>query len=343
MFQSQTTRYWAKLGGCGLVFAAAGITRAQIVPSLPSTQRQALALMTDIVPPRPVTGTPIRVSYAADHAFWGTLFGDKQVAALVAVDSIQSKDHDPGGDANLCLLLWERGWKFHQRVGKVTATVDYEQHWGWAIKHREPLGAWYVVSRLDLYPSGEHLSWLCDAKTHTLVPTNWPRDAIPSISGDTITFTRQDKPGYSPTIHNIYRFTNQPVERIASCNDVAVTHQEGEVITLWEGRSHQACTWQVRELIPCKRYALCRTAGEQAAQPFREDAVAEFDWGDQGDTHNATAFLWRRLSGLSENALRGDWDQDGKSNPEPPRSVTITGLPEAIQRFSWPADGGSHH
>ncbi len=121
-----------------------------------------------------------------------------------------------------------------------------------------------------------------------------------------------------------------------------MTHREGEVLIFWEGRSHQARTWQARELILDKRYALCRTEGERAGEPFREDAVAEFEWGDQEVTHLARAFLWRRLTGLSENALRGYWDQDSQSNSERPRGVTITGLPEAIQRFSWPADEGSH-
>ncbi len=302
--------------------------------------------MVDIAPHEPVAGAPIKVSYAADHAFWGTIFGDNQIAALVAVDLGRGKEHEPGDNADLCVLLWEHGWKFRQWVGKVSATVDSAMQWNWAVKHRTPTGVWYVVSHLNFYPAGEHPSWLCDPKTHTLLSTGWPKDSIPSISGDTITFTHEDKPGYSSPIQDIYRFTDRPTDHVATRGDNnADSHGAGDVLTLWDRHPERICTWQVRETILknlSTRYLLCRSGGKQASQPFREDAVAEFDWGDQQDSHNPTLFLWQRLSGLSDNALRGEWDQDGKSDAKPPRRVTVAGLPEAVQRFSWPVDDEGH-
>ncbi len=307
--------------------------------NLPAIRRQALAFMADIAPHGPVAGPPNKVSYTNGHAFWGTFFGDSRIAALVAVDLIHAEDHPPGDNADLCLPWWENGWKFRQWVGKISATADDAQGWDWAVKHREPTGAWYVVSRLGFYPAGEHLSWLCDPKTHTLIPTGWPRDSIPSIAGDTITFTHQEKPGYSQPVWEIYRFTDHLAEHIATrADNQADNRGAGDVLTLWDEHPDKVRTWQVRQMIYSTQYALCRTEGKQAKQPFREDAIAKFDWSDLGGPIYPIQFLWRRVSGLSDNALRGEWDQDGRTDAKPPSRVTVTGLSEAVQQFSWPLE-----
>ena len=159
------------------------------------------------------------------------------------------------------------------------------------------------------------------------------------MAGDTVTFTHEDKPGYSSSIRDIYRFTDHPEEHLATrADDNSDSHGAGDVFTLWDENPDKVCTWQVRQINYSMQHALCRNEGKQAAQPFREDAVVNFEW-NQGDYPvYPVEFLWRRLSGLSDNALRGEWDQDGRPDAKPPRRVTVTGLPAAVQRFSWPVE-----
>ena len=294
---------------------------------------RALAVMSDIVPQEPVSDMPVEVTYQEVHADWGALFGDGRVAALVALKLAPDQAKEQPEEAELCLLRWEQGWKFQQWVGRISPDND------WALKRGAPRQAWYVVSRRSSYPAGEHLSWWCDAKTHTLLPTGWPKNAVPSISADTITFSRQDKPGYSPTIRDIYRFTDQIGARVATCTDEPELHRIGTQLTVWEVGSDKAVTWQARQLgyaFPA-RYALCRQDGALPAEPFREDAVATFDGGSDSIIRGPTQFLWWRLTGLGANALNGVWDQDGKEETALPRNVTVSGIPEAVRRFTWPA------
>ena len=194
---------------------------------------------------------------------------------------------------------------------------------------------------MSLYPGGEHLSWWCDAKTHTLLPTGWRKDAVPSIAADTITFAWQDKPGYSPMIRDIYRFTDQVGTRLATCVEEPELHRIGTQITIWEAESDKAVTWQTRPAKPemgsqLVRYVLCRSDGEQPPEFFREDAVATFSGGGDTIIRGPVQFLWWRLTGLSANAINGVWDQDETQETILPQSVTVSGLPEAMRRFTWP-------
>ncbi len=310
--------------------------------NLAALKSQALALLADVVPQPPVADTPATLSYRAAYACWGTFFGDEQVAALVALESGKGRDQNGENKADLCLLRWEpQGWTFAQWVGQITSGAGIRASLDWALKRRAPGQARYVLSRLSLYPAGEHLSWWCDAKTHTLLPTGWRKDAVPSIAADTITFTHEDRPGYTPRIRDIYRFADQVGTHLATCVDEPELHLIGTQLTIWEAGSGKAVTWQAQ---PAKsdgrgrvvRYALCRSDGEQPAKPFREDAVATFEGGGDTIIRGPVQFLWWRLTGLSANALNGAWDQDETQETILPQSVAVSGLPEAIRRFTWP-------
>ena len=310
--------------------------------NLATLKSRALALLADVVPQSPVADTPATLSYQEAYACWGTFFGDEQVAALVALESGKDRDHNRENKADLCLLRWEpQGWRFAQWVGQITSGAGMQANLDWALKRRAPGQAWYVLSRQSLYPAGEHLSWSCDAKTHTLLSTGWPKDALPSIAADTITFTHEDKPGYTPRIRDIYRFTDQVGAHLATCVDEPELHLIGTRLTIWEAGSDQAVAWQARPAQSGRRgriiqYALCRSDGQQSAKPFREDAVATFEGGSGTILRGPVQFLWWRLTGLSANAINGAWDQDETQETILPQSVAVSGLPEAIRRFTWP-------
>jgi hypothetical protein len=150
---------------------------------------------------------------------WGNLFGPAEIVALTnlapPIPAENDWDHPP---QYLCLFAWVKDhwvfrqfwkddWHFEQSVGRVSANdSESRQSSDWTLKERRATHTFYVISHMRLYPSGEHLSWLCDPQTHRFVPTGWRTDVSPSIFGDTITFSGQEKPGYSPLINEIPRF-----------------------------------------------------------------------------------------------------------------------------------------
>ncbi len=313
-------------------------------------REMALATMENIVPHNPADGAMAKITFGNNHAIWGKIFGDEQVAALVAVDISVHPDNDWPEDATLFLLLWQDGWRFRQLVGKVssaTSTDDLVQFhiekWDWDIKRRPSPETYYVLSRRELYPAGDHLSWLCDPKSHTLVPTGWRKDAIPSVSGSTITFEHQDKPGFGPVIYNIYSFSDHPGELIASFDTDDINGQpsahgfavrdikSGKMVSWWfwmKGHSDG-------------QYAVSRHGpGIGGAYPS-EDATVYFDWPDIGAYRRDTDYFLWRLAGLQRNATWGIWDQDEKPEVSLPRSVKVTGLPDAVEKFTWPPLGPS--
>ena len=208
------------------VLAAHGLENK--VPPWPERwqmQQAAMTLMEDVSPHAPVSDSMVKVSGEQAHAIWGKIFGDAQIGALVAVKSDKAKADD---DASLCLLLWQDGWKFTGWAGKVpkfdapvTSGSFDPQDWNWALKQRIPGDPYYVVSGLDLNTLSyqKHPSWLCDPKTHSLQPTGWSEDAMPSLSGKTITFRRCAKSGYAPTVFEIDEFDGKPGNNLATYTD----------------------------------------------------------------------------------------------------------------------------
>lgn len=341
--------YWPTLlfSSCRLILfviltfdARAG--EAKVTPQNSSSlEKKALHMMADVVPVELPAGTFAKVTFEGDQARWGRIFGDEEVAALVAVNEKKSQT-DSSESAELCLLLWQDGWRFVQHVGKVSATIGYDGQPDWELKNDNSPRAIYLVSRLELYPPGEYASWLCDPQTHRLIPTGWRSDAIPSISGNTITFTSQKNPGYTPIIRDICQFDGRPGTSIMTITqEDAPDHTSAPVVTEHGSGSDEIVTWKVwkksRDYNHRNEvYALSRTRGEKAASPPKEDVTVTFDWEGSDYPYNPTAFLLWRLTELSRNALEGIWDADESRIVVMPRSAKVTGSPEDIQRFQWP-------
>ena len=327
---------WLRCGVVLLALMAVETARGQgNAGSQPALERRAIEFLADVTPHGAAPRKPVEVSYQGDRAIWGVLFGDDRIAALVAIKR-GGVNQPPGDEADLCLLRWDDGWKFVQQAGQVAAT-DSSEDWDWEIRQGPDDGVWYVRSHLQMYPPGAHRSWRCDPKARKLVPTGWPEDAVASLARGSITFAREKQPGHSSTVYEIYRFADRVGGLVARCSG-----SNREVLTAWNPGSGRVETWQVQRTPNYKKFALCRSDGEFPTTPFREDAVAEFDWGDTSDSHSETDYFWQRLTGLSEAALRGEWGGADEPIPGPPRSVVVTGLPDAVAKYRWPIPSASN-
>ena len=315
-------------------------------------KQAAMALMEDVVLHSPVSDEMTKISNVRSRAIWGPIFGDAQIGALVAV---QPNARTTGDDAELCLLLWQDGWKFAQWVGKVSWERRDQQDWDWGIKRRAPKGAYYVIDSLD--PNAlsyrEHLSWYCDPQTHSLLPTGWPKDALPSISGKTITFQRCERSGYTPTVFEIDEFNSAPGKNIAIySNTYAEGHRERITISVPDPTTGKRVTWRISQPPPIyepyhDRFSICYSPTDGKVEPFHEDATVDVQWGKGQYPTDATSFLVWRLTGIEKTAQHGRWDEDilrekkaGRVNFDitKPLKAVVLGIPEAVQAFSWPSD-----
>jgi hypothetical protein len=310
----------------------------------------ALELMADIVPHEPVSEDFAEVSADGGLARWGHLFGDAEIAAVVAVGFTKEST-----GVDLCLLRWEGAWKLTQWIGR-TPTFSFSGSatagTDWAIRQHVASHTFYVVGGLStLYAPRDHPSWLCDPKTHTLAPTGW-RDAIPLVNNDIITFTFADKPGYSTEYHKVHRFKDgKPDEWLGTWWEEG--HQPNIVMAIAVPRKagEKPVTWRVRKSKkPAPRdgeaFALCRSENDKEGEPFREDATMECYW--EGLNGWGFGIVLRRLLGLKERTAPEKWDWDyeeraprwGAGELHPPlKRVTVTGLPEAVEKFSWDGKG----
>jgi hypothetical protein len=341
----------------------------QTAPPWPKTpaalEARALRVVGDIDPSRLPAGPLACIDIQGARGICGPIFGDSQLGAIVAIYPDSSRE-----DAELCLLLWNGAWKFRQDVGTISSTLDDDGTPSWMIKtdssHRH-----YVIDDRDLYPKCSHRSWLCDSRNHRLVSTGWPMDAIPSVSGDTITFTREENPGHSPDINDIYQFADGRVgSRIATVTQSrpGPPSSGGPFATIWD--NGQPVTWQIwtksQAWYQNDLFALSCTPGDRPIAHPHEDVLVKFDWqGVEG--YDAESYLLSRLTGLSADALRGIWDTDPAPGSEwselslnedllagvstqveknkivPPRSATVTGQPDAVSLLQWPQPKADSH
>ena len=328
-----------------------GAEHVRTEPSdLKQIKRSALEIMEDVVPHQPATDELVRIYGGKICAIWGKIFGDAQFGALVAV---QNAAGEPGSSADLCLLLWQDGWKFVQSVGKVPSRnrADYhEQEWDWRIMRHLPNGPFYVINNFDVYGTSnrQHLSWICDPKTHSLRPTGWPKDARPSISGTTITFRRWEKSEYATTVYEIDQFSGKPGKCIAA---YSITYDEGRraciTIRIPDPATGKLVTWRMTQSPPeyHDRFSLCYSPTDGTLEPFHEDATVDVLWGKDQYPTDAISFLIWRLTGIKKTAQQGMWDEEmdrekkgGRDNLEitKPAKTVVVGIPEAVKAFSWP-------
>ena len=316
---------------------------------LDEIKTRALEVMAEVVPHGPATLDENKISFEGSYAEWGWFFHDETAAALVAVGKIPP-NMDEG---DLCLLVWDGTWQFRQWVGKVGGYNnggDTKPN-DWRVRRPHSASRVVVVPRADFYVPRDHPSWFCDPQTHTLIPTGWPKDAFAGIIGETITFTRPEQPGVTPEINEIYHFKDRVGDWIATWQTDSL-RPEGLLMTIAvpDAKTKAPVTWRVRFLgqenlqnHAHRRYALCRSVKGKEQEPFRKDAVADFEWTYTSDESEENLLL-HRLTGL-HRAFRGEWDGDTEP-PQDPRhptlqSVTVTGLPEAVEKLSWPTGGSA--
>lgn len=331
---------------CGIwasTFLAALVMHAHSAPPEPDVQQQALLLMADLVPAGPAPEPPAKVSFQDVHGIWGKLFGDDQWAALVAVaPSAENEDYQPEDRASLCLLLWiEGGWKVQQMVGRVSANEDGEKNRDWAVKVRSGTNTRYVVSRHRSDATYPHASWRCDARTHRLVPTGWPQDAVPSIAGDFITFEKPVGRVRSNGLDTYLLVDGQIGAHVAAWRNASgVTSSGGFIITRWHAEGTKAVTWHFKPLPQLNRCAVCRHEGEEPADTFHEDAVIELTKADGQPNPDVKEYTWQRLTGLGPEAMIGYWktekSQEDSQPASSPARVKVTGIPEAVSALTWP-------
>ncbi|HWB61479.1 MAG TPA: hypothetical protein VG733_18500 [Chthoniobacteraceae bacterium] len=315
--------------------------------NLAAVEQRALAMMKDIAPRRPGPKQPASLSSGKDFTCWGKLFADDQIAALVAVDLAKHVKYRQD-EADLCLLLWDKGWHFQQWVGKVYAKDDDNENIPWIINYDPNGNACYVLTNLSLYPEEKHLSWLCDAKTHTLQPTGWSANSLPSIFGKTITFTSQDKPGYTPTKRDIRQFPDGVVgKQIATIAEENLDHPPKVAVSAWDNDLGKFVIWHIwkkdkNHYDPHHDiYSLSVDAPGAADAATGGEITIEFDWGDDYGDYSAAIYIFHQLTGLSSHEFFGEWSEDVYREIKMPLAAKITGSPVAAHRFTWPENAGA--
>jgi hypothetical protein len=260
---------------------------------------------------------------------------------LVAIQA-PAKAVPPGGEqppklVDVCLVVRNKGWEFKQYVGTQAARHPLEGR----VKRHTATGIYYIAGPPGLYPVSKHLSWRFDSASHQLVPNHWPTDAEASLAQNSITFQRAEKPGYNPVIRTVHRFDGVPKEKLVTIEEVRDKSGVPTTTLIFNNpKSGQPETWQVRprsgsSIGSTETYSLCYRAGE-----FEEQAVMELKWPSDTAVRRPALYVFHRLTGLGLSAYEGVWDQDDQRKFTLPETSSVTGLPEAVERFSWPpADG----
>jgi hypothetical protein len=306
--------------------------------------RRALAFLKDIVPGESVQGSTA-IEGGDIRGVWGRLFGTDDVMALLA-EGMTTKRDEGGGDAQLFLLRWKGSWKVVQKVGAVSGSLDYDEKPYWTVRAHEKPACYYVLSHTDPNWTGKCASWRYDATTGRLVPTEWPTNGRPSISGDTLTISSRDMSEQGdPALEEVYRFADGKLGR--RIGEIRRGFSDGHLlraaITV-PNASGGDVTWRIWKMTPEYKpradvYALCRDEGA-GRNTFHADATIEFDWGENGPGEESAAeYVWWRLTGAGMDAYHGTWPGELEWKLRVPKSAKVTDLPEAVTRFEWPQSG----
>jgi hypothetical protein len=313
--------------------------------------RRALATMQDVAPLGPVQAPFLQIHSDDCHGWWGNLFGDDQPAALIAVEPRGNGKNDSWGDARLFLLLWNNGWQMTQQIGSVAAWRD-DRWWNddsfdisgrnqdWCLKVTAGSHHCYLLS--GSHPNNttvDQQSWRLDPSAHDLKPTGWPRDAWPSISAKSITLLR--RPNNRQIIETVHHFDGSIAAEIITIQ-TEYDARNAATVTLTQPaqKDRPATAWLIRtssydSIKKLHKYSICRRSPPADVAAFEENAVAEISWGDQYVVDSSAArYLFHRLTGLGRAAYDSQWDQDETQKLLLPKSVRVTGDPEAVKLFS---------
>jgi hypothetical protein len=306
--------------------------------------RRALAFLKDVVP-----GESVQRSMAMHggdiRGVWGRLFGTDDVMALLA-EGMATKRDDNGGDAQLFLLRWKGGWEVVQKVGAVSGSLDSDEKPYWTVRAHEKPACYYVLSHTSPNWTEKCASWRYDAAAGKLVPTGWPTNGRPSISGDTLTISSRDmSEAGAPAMEEVYRFADGKLG--ARVGEIRRGFSDGHLLRATitvPNASGGDVTWRIWKMTPEYKpradvYALCRDEGA-GRNTFHADATIEFDWGEGGPSDESAAeYVWWRLTGTGMDAYHGTWPGEVEWKLRVPKTAKVTGLPEAVARFEWPQPG----
>lgn len=276
------------------------------------------------------------------RGIWGRLFGGANVHALIARDMADEGSGD--GQATLYQLRWDgKEWAIVEELGKVSPDVTSTGAPAWIVRSHGDPAEYFVIGQQDRNIIENCLSWRYDPGTRRLVSTGWPRIKLPSLAGDAITLVSRDlfRAG-NPFISESYRYRGgRPGAFLGSViTDFTEENLLRATLTAPQKNSGRQVTWRVWKqsgdhLPQNDIYAICRdeTGGQGA---FRTDATIEFDWDDDFAPDDAARYIWWRLTGTGVDSYLGEWSDGPDKLPRMPKSVKVTGLPEAVELFTWP-------
>jgi len=273
------------------------------------------------------------------RGIWGKLLGGKDFWALVSTGL--PGEGESVLNSRLFLLNWEGEWNLRQTIGLVSGAVDYNGELGWCIKRDESREVFYLLSQRDLAWADALLMWRFDPATKTFVPVKWEERGLPSIAGDILTFSSSNPAFDVERTADIYQFSGKVGPWIGSMSrGYSSEHLARFWIKVWDESSKKPITWRLWRTkrgysTNADTYSLCRDEGDGNTE-FREDAVLKFNWGEYGYSEmDAALFMWWRLTGIGSNPVLGIWSKETHSLRRKPLSVGVTGLPDAVERFTF--------
>lgn len=327
-----------------IIIAAANLgpsATAQATDSSKPDEARAISLMADIRPQSAVAHPFLMIHGDDCHGVWGNFFGDNEPAALIGVEPRGNAKVKKPVQAELMLLLWDKQWQVVQRLGKMDPMPEsrYASDYSpWTLKQRKDRDEVFLLGRMDLNTSEDKLSWRLDVATHRLAPTGWPKDAVPSISGDTITFSRF-QPGKGPSVNTICRYDGKVGNEIITITDEYDSkHVPTVTMTLPASPEKAAVSWRIRAkssgYYPTHDlYELCRTSPPDKGAAFVAQAELICDWGEEHGDLSAARYLFHRLTGLGRASFDGSWDEDNSRKLLIPKRAAVTGDAEAAHLF----------
>jgi hypothetical protein len=329
-----------------LAFTLSLACQGQQVTGSQENHARATSLMADILPHTSVAFPFLMIHGDDCHGMWGNLFGDNIAAALIGVEPLGNAHSKTPAPSELFLLLYDKHdkrWRVEQHLGQMepmTETARASEDAPWLLKQRKGGLDVFLLGRMDLNNGEDRLSWRLDPRSHRLMPTGWPKDAVPSISENAITF-RRFQPGRGPLVKTIFRYEERVGDELISISEqYDQQHIPTVTLSLPASKNGTATSWRIRAKgagyqTTHDLYELCRTTPPEAEAAFVPHAVMTFEWDDEHGDLSAARFIAQRLAGVGRASYDGVWDGEDSRQLLLPKSVSVTGDTEAKNLFSF--------